>query len=60
MNGYANVWYIMPTDFSGNENHEIIVEMVGQRIFYYSLIISSISLLVFLLYGAKLLMKQKL
>lgn len=55
MNGYANAWYIMPTDFSGNEKNEIIIEMVGQRIFYYSLAITFVSIFIFILYGIKLL-----
>jgi len=54
VNEYANAWYIQPSDLSGNEKNEIIIEMVGQRIFYYSFGISLISLLVFILYGVKL------
>lgn len=57
VNGYANAWYITPKDSSGREQYEIIIEMVEQRIFYYSSVISIISLFVFLLYGIKLLRK---
>lgn len=54
VNGYANAWYITPTDSLGNQRYEIIIEMVQQRVFYYSLGISIVSLCIFLLYGIKL------
>ena len=60
VNGYANAWYIQPNDLLGNSNYEFILEMTAQKTVYYSFIVSAISLLVFLLYGVKLLMKQKL
>lgn len=54
VNGYANAWYIKPNNFSEKENYEMIVEMTGQKIFYYSFAISLACLLIFLLYGIKL------
>jgi len=60
VNGYANAWYIRPSELSGNSDHELILEMTTQKTVYYSFIVSAVSLLVFLLYGVKLLMKQKL
>ncbi len=54
VNGYANAWYIKPSklgDFS------MIVEMTSQKLFYHSLGISGVCLLIFLLYGIKLLKK---
>lgn len=59
VNGYANAWYIRPSELSGNSNHELILEMTTQKTVYYSLIVSSISLLVFLFYGVKLLIINK-
>lgn len=53
VNGYANAWYISPQ----NKNQDFIVEMTGQKIFYYSLSVSLISLLIFILCGIKLLKK---
>ncbi len=53
VNGYANAWYINPQ----NKDQEFIVEMTGQKIFYYSLAVSLVSLLIFILYGIKLLKK---
>jgi hypothetical protein len=53
VNGYANAWYITPKDFDGKENYELIVEVVGQKIFYTTL---ALSLLIFtgcLLWGLK-------
>lgn len=55
VNGYANGWYIQPEDLSGKKSYYMVVEMTAQKIFYYSLIISLISLLIFLLYGIKML-----
>ncbi len=57
VNGYANAWYITPKDSLGNEQYEIIVEMVEQRVFYFSAVISMVGLCIFLLYGIKLLKK---
>lgn len=54
VNGYANAWHIKPSNFSEKENYEMIVEMIGQKIFYYSFGISLACLLIFLLYGIKL------
>ena len=59
VNGYANAWYIAPTDSDGKDNYEIIVEMVQQRIFYYSLAVSLVSLVEFLLYGLKLIIDKR-
>ncbi|MEK7543866.1 MAG: hypothetical protein AAB557_03295 [Patescibacteria group bacterium] len=58
VNGYANAWYITPEDSSGREQYEIIVEMVEQRVFYYSAAISIVAICVFLLYGASILRKK--
>lgn len=44
-NGYANAWYITPEDVGNKGDYELVVEMVGQRVFYISL---GISLLVFI------------
>ncbi len=57
VNGYANAWLINPGDASGESHYEIIIEMVQQRVFYYSSVISIVSLLIFLIYGIKLLKK---
>lgn len=59
INGYANTWYITPIDSGGKNNYEIIIEMGQQRTFYESLVISLISLVIFLLYGVKLLIDNK-
>lgn len=59
VNGYANAWYIRPSELSGDGNHELILEMTTQKTVYYSFIMSAISLSAFLLYGVKLLMKTK-
>jgi len=57
VNGYANAWLINPDDTSGASDYEIIIEMTQQRLFYYSLGISAVSLLIFLFYGITLLKK---
>ncbi len=55
VNGYANAWYIKPEDLSRKNSITVIVEMTAQKKFYYSLGITIITLLIFLLYGIKLL-----
>ena len=59
INGYANVWYITPIDSEGKDNYEIIIEMGQQRIFYYGLGISIITLVVFLFWGCKILITNR-
>lgn len=56
VNGYANAWYVDPAN-SQAQDYKLIAEMTGQKIFYYSLGVSLASLLIFLLYGIKLLRK---
>ncbi|QQG40418.1 MAG: hypothetical protein HYV37_02495 [Candidatus Levyibacteriota bacterium] len=59
-NGYANAWYITPGDFDGESNYEIIVEMTQQRAAYIGLIISFISIIIFMIYGVKILKNSAL
>ncbi len=51
VNGYANAWYIKPSDVGGKEEYELIVEMTGQRVFYYSVIGSIATLGVMIIWG---------
>lgn len=44
-NGFANSWYIKPTDVSGKENYELIVEFEPQRWLYIGLGISLATLI---------------
>jgi len=60
VNEYANAWYIKPNNSLERFDYEFIIEMTKQKTVYYSFIVSAISLLAFLLYGVKLLMKQRL
>lgn len=53
INGYANAWYVRPSDASSVSEYEIIIEMIGQRAFYLGLAISIASGCIFLLYGIK-------
>lgn len=59
VNGYANGWYIKPSEYSGKEDYEVIIEMIGQKFFYYSFIISLMSLLIFLFVGIQLFLVKK-
>lgn len=43
VNGYANAWYILPSDMQNRGNYELTVELSGQKIFFLSLVISCIS-----------------
>lgn len=49
VNGYANGWYITPFDSRGAKNYEIIVEMTQQRVAYFGLGITMISIVIFAL-----------
>ena len=51
VNGYANSWYIKPEDVQNKEDYELIIEMTSQKLFYVSLMMSVVGLLllVFLL-----------
>lgn len=51
VNGYANAWYITPADVGGRQDYELIVEMTGQRVFYYSAILSIATLGIMILWG---------
>lgn len=42
VNGYANGWYIRPSDIEGN-NYEVIVEFEPQRLYYLSIVVSLIA-----------------
>lgn len=55
VNGYANAWYIKPNE-SGKFN--LVAEMTEQKIFYYCLIISLTSFLIFFFYGVYLFKKH--
>lgn len=44
VNGYANAWYIKPSDLDNKTNYELTLEMTDQRIFHIGIIISTISL----------------
>ncbi len=57
VNGYANAWLIKPEDTSSADKYEIIVEMTQQRYVYYGLGISAVSLVLFMIYGIKLMKK---
>lgn len=60
VNGYANAWYIIPSDMQNRDNYKLIVEVSGQKVFFISLLISSVSFLGFIVWGLKLfLMKNK-
>lgn len=54
VNGYANLWEITPEDVGKKKSYTLIVEMTGQRVFYVSLIVSSLIFLLFIVWGIKL------
>lgn len=49
-NGFANSWYITPEDAGLRSDYEIIVEFWPQRLFYFGLLVSGVTLLLCLLY----------
>jgi len=50
VNGYANSWYITPKDLNNQEEAELILEYTEYRKFYVGVIVSSISLMMCLVY----------
>ncbi len=48
VNGYANGWLINPVDVENKTEYTLILEMTGQRIFYIGVLISFITLLIYL------------
>ena len=56
VNGYANAWYVDPSKF-GTRDYNLIAEMTGQKIFYYSFAVSLVTLVVFVLYGIRIFRK---
>lgn len=57
VNSYANAWYIDPKDIGGS-NHELIVELEGQRYFYLGIAVSTIFLVVFIVWGIRLFFRR--
>lgn len=57
VNAYANAWYITPQDMNNKKDATFIVEMVGQRVFYASGLISILTLVGFIIYGFFLLLQ---
>lgn len=49
-NAYANTWYILPSDAVGKTNYVITIEMTSQRIFYFSLIVTLVTVVLIILY----------
>lgn len=60
INGYANAWYITPTDTAGAENFELVIEMTLQRAFYTGLVISFIFLVGFIIWGIMLFLTKRI
>lgn len=48
VNGYANAWYITPGMMNGETEYDLVVEMISQRYFYLSSIISIVTLIIFI------------
>lgn len=54
INGYANAWYITPSDTAGAANYELVIEMTQQRVFYIGLVVSFIFFSGCIIWGIKL------
>ena len=57
-NGYANSWFISPSDVSGKTDYILVLEMTSQRNFYAALIISGIFVGICACYIAVLLLRS--
>lgn len=58
VNGYANAWYIKPEDVDKRKEYELVVEMVGQRVFYIGLAMTTIVFIGFIVWGGFLFLKR--
>lgn len=52
VNGYANGWYIFPSDNKNKANYSIVIEYLPQRFLYIGGIISLLTLIVLLIYSS--------
>ncbi|MCL4418660.1 MAG: YfhO family protein [Patescibacteria group bacterium] len=59
VNGYANSWYITPSDAQKKSSYSLILEMTSQRLFYLSFFISSVAFVVCLVWLIMVLSKLK-
>lgn len=50
VNGYSNAWYITPKDMNGKKDYTLIIEMSSQQVFYVSLAISIVFLLIIIFF----------
>lgn len=57
-NGYANGWFISPSDVSNQTDYVLVLEMTGQRNFYIALIISGIFIGICVGYMASVLLRS--
>lgn len=51
VNGYANAWYIAPSDVKNAKEYTLIAEMSTQQYFYFGLAISTITLMGIMIFG---------
>ncbi len=58
VNAYANAWYITTQDVGKRKNYELIVELTAQRRFYFSLSISIVVFVGFIIWGSILFHKS--
>ncbi len=59
VNGYANAWYIKPSDVYNKEDYELIVEMTSQKLFYGCLLLSGTGFLLLCLVTIKSFIRKR-
>jgi hypothetical protein len=59
VNGYANAWYILPKYVNNRPEYDLTIQLSDQRIFYIGLAITSITLVLFLIYSGVLLLRKR-
>jgi len=57
-NGYANAWYIRPSDIENKNDYTLVIEYTPQRVFYNSLAISLLGLIACAVWVAMILWKS--
>lgn len=48
-NGYANAWYIIPSDFDNKTDYTFTIQLTDQKVFYFGLFVSLLTMIISIL-----------
>lgn len=58
-NGYANAWYIKPSDVDNKSDYTLIIQLANQKIFYIGIVVTMLTALIALVFIVGLLLRKK-